>query len=138
MRHLRSSFGGLLVVMVLAGCSESDPTAPESLEIAGSWAGSVLLPNGYGTSFNLVQNGSTISGEMRVSGSFPKGLPVTGALDASGRTFTWTVTRGCEIWGGVLNVHPNELEMAGPIVINRIGCRPAQSNGGGRLTVSKR
>ncbi len=137
MRTIRlSALCCMLFTIPAIGCSDNDPTAP-SLNIAGAWSGSASLPNTTSAGFTLQQTGSTISGTMRVSSAFPQGLTLTGTVDGSGRTFTWAVARGCEVWGGVLNIGAGNTQMNGAVVINRTGCQPAQSNGSGTVTVTR-
>lgn len=124
-----------LMLATLAGCG--DATGPGDVTVSGTWAGSITLPNGYSASATLQQTGSAVSGTMRVSGAFVQGLPITGDVAAANRTFTWLVARGCEVWGGVLNVDAGGATMSGPVTINRVGCQPAQSNGSGQLSLTR-
>jgi len=47
------------------------------------------------------------------------------------------VSRGCEVWGGVLTVASTGRQMAGPVVIDRTGCQPVQSSESGNLSLTK-
>jgi len=134
----RAVICGLLLTASLAGCSDDDdPGAVDTLNVSGRWSGGATLPNPRSTVMTLQQSGSGVSGQMSVSGSFPQGLPVTGTIDVASRTVTWAVARDCEVWGGVLTVSGDRRQMSGPLVINRSGCQPAQSNGSGNLTLNR-
>jgi hypothetical protein len=122
-------------LLVAAACS--NPAGPSSgLAVSGSWQGSALLPNGYNATLTLQQNGTSVTGTMRIGGVMGES-PISGTVASGNRTFTWLVNYDCEIWSGVLTVASNNREMDGPLSINRTGCVPAQSSGSGTLTLDK-
>jgi hypothetical protein len=131
-----AAFGaGLLAV----GCGGS-PTAPTptpQLTIAGAWLGTVLLPNAYTAQLSLQQSGASVSGTMRVYGVMPE-TPVAGTVSAGSRTLSWRVNDDCEVWTGDLDVDGSGTHMQGALRVDRKGCKPAQSDDAGTLSLDKR
>jgi hypothetical protein len=107
------------------------------MSVAGSWVGTVLLPNAYNATMALQQNGNAVSGTMRIGGVMGE-TPITGNLDSAARTMSWRVYRSCEEWRGTLTAEGSGQSMTGPLYIDRTGCQPAQSNGDGRLMLDRR
>ena len=125
---------GLALVAGLVGCSNS--SGPGSFDVSGHWTGIASLPNGRSTSADLQQTGTAASGTMTVAGAFVS-TALTGQVSSQNRTLTWTLMRGCEVWGGVATVTADGGKMSGPVDIDRSGCQPAQSDGSGTLTLTR-
>jgi hypothetical protein len=138
MRTLRFSTlcGGMALAVAAAACGDEGTGPGDAVTVAGQWRGTALLPNGRTTTMTLQQTGSAISGQMSVAGAFVGGS-VTGQVNSANRTFTWVVGRGCEAWGGVLNVDPAGRQMSGALLIDRSACQPAQANGTGTLSMTR-
>ena len=125
---------GLALVAGLVGCSNS--SGPGSFDVSGHWTGVASLPNGRSTSADLQQTGTAASGTMTVSGAFLN-TALTGQVSSQNRTLTWSLMRGCEVWSGVATVTADGGNMSGPVSIDRSGCQPAQSDGGGALSLTR-
>lgn len=139
-RTLRSRLAVPLgaALFATAGCSSSTaPSDPPPISVAGPWVGTVRLPNAYTASLGLQQNGSAVSGTMRISGVMNE-TPIAGDVSTGGRTMTWRVNRSCEVWTGTATVDATGRSMTGPLAIDRTGCQPAQSSGSGTLSVDRR
>lgn len=137
MRNIGPSALCVAITLAAAVVACGDSTGPdEALNVAGAWQGTARLPNAYTTTMNLQQTGSGVTGSMTVVGSIV-GRTVTGQVDATDRTFMWAVSRNCEIWGGVLSIDAAGQAMSGPVLIDRTGCQPAQSNGSGTLSMTR-
>jgi hypothetical protein len=132
-KHTRNLVSMAALLAFAAACS--DLTGTSGLVLAGTWQGSAILPNGYTTVFSLSQNGNAASGTIRISGVIGANTPITGQVNSSDRTYVWTAARGCELWGGVMNVSQDGEEMTGPVLIDRSGCVPAQNNGSGKISL---
>ena len=123
-------------LLVAAGCDNPSGPSQNAVALAGTWQGSALLPNGFSATMNLQQNGSAVSGTLRIAGVMGE-TPLTGTFTTSTRIMSWQVNDGCEIWTGTLTVASGSREMDGPLQINRTGCVPAQNSGSGTLRLDK-
>jgi len=138
-RTLRYRFVAPMGAMLLAAAGCSSPTSPSgqsTLSVAGSWVGTAHLPNAYDAILSLQQNGSAVSGTMRITGAVGDS-PLTGTITPNDRTFTWRVNYDCQVWTGVLTIAADGREMDGPLEFDRSGCVPALSNGSGALSLSE-
>ena len=130
----------MMVAITLGAAACSDSTGPDEAElnVSGSWSGISLLPNGRTTQLSLTQNGTSITGNAKVSGAFPAaGLAINGEIQSANRRVSWVALRECEIWAVVLNVNAAGDEMSGVVQIDRSACVPAQSNGSGTMTLTR-
>lgn len=137
-RVLRGRIAAVVGAALLAAAGCDNPSGPSqnALALAGTWQGSALLPNGFGATMTLQQNGAAVSGTLRIAGVMGE-TPLTGTVTNSTRTMTWQVNYGCEIWTGTLTVASGSREMDGPLQTNRTGCVPAENSGSGTLTLDK-
>ncbi|MBT3294676.1 MAG: hypothetical protein HN919_18320 [Verrucomicrobia bacterium] len=78
----------LTVGLVVTGCSSDDDDASVSPNLNGIWA--VTDSNGDSGTFNIAQNGSTLTGSITTSDG--TSVPLTGTLN--GNAFTMTGTAG--------------------------------------------
>jgi hypothetical protein len=132
-RQLLLRFGAAAALGLTAACSSNNATGSNTPSFAGDWSGiTQFAVQGRSTQMSLTQSGTDISGTFTVGGSFYN-IPVTGAVDASGR-FSFLAPRGCEVWGGALTMKGDSL--TGPIVIDRTGCT-GESNESATLELSR-
>jgi hypothetical protein len=110
---------------------------PVVLNVSGSWSGTVTLPASSPATMSIGQSGNEVSGQMSVAALFPQGLPLLGEVKSSAGTLTWVVVRGCDRWGGIMNLNSAGNQMTGALTIDRAGCSPAQPNGSGTVTMIK-
>jgi hypothetical protein len=122
------------ILLAGAGCSSPTGSSEAAVDVAGSWVGTVQLPNPYSATLSLQQSGASVSGTMRIAGVM-KETPLTGSVSSSDRTLAWTVNRSCEAWTGRLTIDGSGRHMDGQLAIDRTGCQPAQSNETGTLSV---
>ena len=109
-----------LLLALLAGTSGCDLTASDTPDLAGSWVGSALLPNGFTASATLSQAGATVGGTLRISGVFAP-TDLSGDIDDLGR-LSWTLQSGCERWSGTLSIDEAEDRMEGSINLDAGSC----------------
>ena len=117
-------FLGLAAALVATGCSDvggPDDQTNRAANVAGSWSGSTIFgSNGFTTSVSLQQRDRAVTGEMTIAGAFRDALLV-GEIDEFSR-FNWSVNRGCEVWSGVMTIEANQVEMAGPVLVDGSRC----------------
>ncbi len=128
----------LLTAALLVGLTAcGDDGSPGGADVSGSWSGVSAFASGFTTSMTLTQTGTTVTGEMRVSGLVPSGTTVNGTVNVGARTFTWAAFTGCDAWGGVLSISADGQTLTGPVLVDRSGCQPAQSNSTGTMNLSR-
>lgn len=120
-----------LLALALSACS----TGPESLDLAGTWTGTALLPNAYATTLALTRSGNTVAGTIQITGLLNQAF--VGSLDESARTIEWTVFDGCEEWSGTLTVDSDATDMSGPVLNDLSSCSPPGTNSSGTISLTK-
>jgi len=84
----------VVMLLALAACGGSSPSAPSTISVAGTWSGSITSNQVTGSgpaSVTLAQSGTSLSGTWAVTG--PDG-PNSGSLtgSVSGASMTMTLT----------------------------------------------
>lgn len=137
MRPFSRAFTLLTAALLVGLTACGDDGSPGGVDVSGSWSGVSSFASGFSTSMTLTQTGTTVTGQMRVSGSVPSGTPVNGTVDALARSFAWAAFVDCVAWGGVLSISADGQTLTGPVLVDNSGCQPAQSNSTGTMNLSR-
>src|SRR5262249_42213036 len=91
-----------LVILASFGCSSAPnaPSAPPSVDVTGTWAGSWSLAGGIGGAYmlRLQQTGSKVTGEVVVPGSAATSGPLEGSVVDNELSFRMlNGSSGCEL-----------------------------------------
>ncbi|HMF61312.1 MAG TPA: hypothetical protein VK595_13120 [Vicinamibacterales bacterium] len=125
----------LALLLALAACGSSSPTAPSVLQLAGTWKGTIsdaAVPGSGPAQMTIAQTGSALSGSWNATGPFSTNTgQFTGNVSAASvvMTVTSSVSGSCPL---TLNGTVNGAQMTGTYAT--FNCTSA---GGGSFSLTK-
>ena len=111
------------VLVIMAGCASSTPSAAPTVDVTGNWAGTWVYESssaGSGTvQLALKQTGSAVTGQMDLQGGRATAGPVTGSVSGSVLTLQHSQVTARGVVSGYQISGTGNGVLAGKFTINR-------------------